>query len=431
MAYLLYDILLCLSTLILVPYYLIRGVRYGKARRGLRERLAWFHQEFLDALPGREVVWVHAVSVGETRAAIPLFKALRKRYPDALLVISNVTETGREMAQAIPEADFCIFFPFDLSWVVRKALKKVQPRLIILVETEIWPNFVREAHRLDIPVMLANGRISDRSFPRYRMGGRLLASILENLSAFCMQTEQDARRIRLLGALSGRVRVTGNLKFDMDLSQNDAFSVAELRTEYHLPEDVFLWVVGSTHAGEEAILTRVYKRLRETHPQLLMVMAPRHPERSRLVVEELEKENLCCVLRTSLPEFERILAPGEVLLVDTIGEMMKLYALADMIFVGGSLVPVGGHNILEASLLKKPVMFGPHMQNFKEITRLVKNAYAGMQVKDEEALYQQMRLLIENPEEAFRLGENGYRLLVENRGATDNTIEEISRQIAD
>ncbi len=431
MIYLLYDFILCLSALVLIPYYLVRGVRYGKARRGIRERLGFFHQTFLRALPGRDVIWVHAVSVGETRAAIPLFKALRQRYPEALLVISNVTETGREMARTIPEADFFIFFPFDLSWVVRKAIATVKPKIIILVETEIWPNFVREAHRQEIPVVLVNGRISDRSFPRYRMAGKLLVSILESMTSFCMQTDQDARRIQLLGALPGRVKVTGNLKFDMDLSQSESLSVAELRREYRLSNDCFVWVAGSTHAGEEKIITRVYLRLLEKHPNTCLILVPRHPERSRLVEEELNQDDVPCVLRTALPELTRSLAPGEILLVDTIGEMLKLYALSDIVFVGGSLVPVGGHNILEAALIKKPVLFGPYTQNFKEIVRLVKKAYGGMQVKDEEDLYRQMCLLIENPEEGCRIGENGHRLLAENRGATAKTLDEIALRIAD
>ncbi len=430
MIYRLYDFLLCLSALFLVPYYLLRGLRYGKMRRGIRERVGIYTDAFRAAVKGRNVIWVHAVSVGETRAAVPLLKALKQQYPDSLLLISNVTETGRAIADGIKEADACVFFPFDLSWVVRKVLTLIRPSIIILVETEIWPNFVMQAQRLDIPVVLVNGRISDRSFPRYRKAAKILAPILGSVSAFCMQTEQDARRIRHLGARTGRVQVTGNLKFDMRPPQIDSSDLGGHRQSFCLPDDARIWVAGSTHEGEETLLIKVYQRLLATFPNLFLVLVPRHPERCRQVVDEVGKKNLAATLRSSLVKRQQALSAGEVLVVDTLGEMLKLYALADLVFVGGSIVPVGGHNVLEASLMKKPVMFGMYMQNFKEIARLLRQAHGGLQVRDEEDLYLQMKLLLENPEEALRIGDNGSRLLQENRGATERTLEVIARQIA-
>jgi 3-deoxy-D-manno-octulosonic-acid transferase len=429
MIYLLYDLILCLSALILVPYYLLRGVRYGKARRGIRERLGFLTSAVARALRGRQVIWVHAVSVGETRAAFPLFKALRKAYPEARLVISNVTETGREIANKIPEADFCIFFPFDLSWVVRKVLRTVNPAVIVLVETEIWPNFVRVARQENIPIVLVNGRISDRSFPRYRMAGKLLPPILECISSFCMQTGQDARRIKLLGADKEHVRVTGNLKFDMALPSESDLDQKALRQTFRLPAEAPVWVAGSTHQGEEEIILKVYSRLRRDCPDLCLVLVPRHPERSRMVQDEAQRLGLDCVLRTALAEQESDLRPGDVLLVDTIGEMLKLYAAADLVFVGGSLIPIGGHNILEASLVKKPVLFGSHMHNFKEITKLVLQADGGIQVKDADDLFQQIRLLTGSADECQRIGANGHELLVKNQGTTERTLAEIASQV--
>lgn len=427
----LYDLILYLSASVLVPYYLFRGIRYGKTRRGIRERLGWFSPELLQLVKGRKVIWVHAVSVGETRAAIPLFKALREHYPDAVLLLSNVTETGREMARKIPEVDICIFFPFDLSWIVRKVISLIKPRVIVLVETELWPNFLQAAKRQGVPVVLVNGRISDRSLPRYRMARRLLVPVLESLTSFCMQTDQDARRIKLLGAASGRVQVTGNMKFDMAPPQLDDRDVDRLRQELRLLENSLVWVAGSTHAGEEAILLDVYQRVREVHPQLCLILVPRHPERARSVCDELSKRNIDWTLKTAVEDRDQPMSPGGVMVVDTIGEMLKLYALADIVFVGGSLVPVGGHNILEASLLRKPVFYGSYMQNFKEIARLVRNAYGGIQVKNAEDLYQHIKILIENPDEAWRIGDNGYHLLAENRGATRKTLAEIDRWILD
>ena len=429
MIYLLYDLSLYLSALFLVPYYLLRGLRYGKARHGIRERLGIFRQDLRQLLHGHRVIWVHAVSVGETRAAIPLLKALRKSYPDAQILLSNVTETGRKIAAGIHEVDHFIFFPFDLRWVVRKSLNIIRPDLIILVETEIWPNFVLEAKALDIPLILVNGRISDRSFPRYRMAGKLLPPILDTISDYCMQSEQDSRRIRHLGAPAGRVRVTGNLKFDMQPPIIDTDELEALRKELRLPRNARIWVAGSTHDGEETQLTDVYQRLREICPELFLVLVPRHPERCRQVQDELGNRNIAAVLRSSLAEMNRNLQPSEIMIVDTLGEVLKLYALSDLVFVGGSLVDIGGHNILEAALLKKPVMYGGHMQNFKEIARLVRAAHAGLQVKNTDELYRQMRILIENPDEAMRIGENGHHLLEQNRGATQRTLEVIDRRM--
>lgn len=426
---LLYDLTLYLSALFLVPYYLFRGVRYGKARHGIRERLGIFRYDLRQHLQDRKVIWVHAVSVGETRAAIPLLKVLRKSYPHAQILLSNVTETGRKIAAGIDEIDHFIFFPFDLRWVVRKTLKVICPDIIILIETEIWPNFVLEAKAQNIPLVLVNGRISDRSFPRYRMVKKFLPPILDAISDYCMQSEQDSRRIRHLGAPSGRVRVTGNLKFDMQPPQVDAGELAALARQLRLPGNARIWVAGSTHDDEEVQLAEVYQRLREICPELFLVLVPRHPERCRQVQDELEKRNFATVLRSSLSQLHRELRPGEIMIVDTLGEVLKLYALSDLVFVGGSLVDIGGHNILEAALLQKPVMYGSHMQNFKEIARLVRAAHAGLQVKNADDLFRQMRILIENPDEAVRIGENGHHLLEQNRGATQRTLEIIDRRM--
>ena len=431
MIYLLYDLILYLSALFLVPYYLFRGLRYGKARHGVRERLGIYAQDFRQLLEGRKIIWVHAVSVGETRAAIPLLKALKKKHPEALLVLSNVTETGRKIATKLPEIDHYIFFPFDLRWVVRKTLNIIQPDVIILVETEIWPNFVLEAKSRNIPMVLVNGRISDRSFPRYRMAGKLLVPILESFSDFCMQSEQDSRRIRHLGAASGRVQVTGNLKFDMQPPAIDMTELDALKQELKLPANGRIWVAGSTHDGEEKQLVDVYQNLRKICPELFLVLVPRHPERCRQVVDDLAKKDIAATLRSTLSTKDKIFFPGEIMVVDTLGEMLKLYTLADLVFVGGSLVPTGGHNVLEASLVKKPVLFGPYMQNFKEIARLLRAAHGGLQVMDSDDLYRQMKILLENPSEAERIGDNGRHLLQENQGATERTLSIISRYIDD
>lgn len=427
MAYLLYDLVLLLSSLVLVPYYLIRGLRYGKSRHGIRERLGYFKQEQLSSLQGRKVIWIHAVSVGETRAAVPLLKGLRKKYPDACLMLSNVTETGRAVAREIPEIDVRLFFPFDLSWAVRRSLRLIAPSIILIVETEIWPNFVRIAHQNKIPILLVNGRFSDRSFPRYFTLKRFLKPLLGKFSAFCMQTAQDARRARRIGAPPDRVMVSGNLKFDVVSYRRTLPDPATFRDEMRLPAGVPIWVAGSTHAGEETIVVDVSRQLQAREIDQILVLVPRHPERARIIGDELSAMGIHWVLRSEIARYGKLLRPGDILLVDTIGEMLNFYSIADLVFVGGSLVPVGGHNLLEASLLNKPVLFGPFMQNFKEIAGLVLKSQAGMQIDDKQQLHDNVALLLKTPTMCQNMGCRGFDLLSEHAGATEKTLKEIAR----
>ena len=427
--FLLYDLILTLATLVLLPYYLLRGVRHGKVRRGIRERLGFFPAERLAPLAARPVIWVHAVSVGETRAAVPLIKALKTRYPNHAILLSNVTETGHGVARGLRDVDLCLFFPFDLSWVVRRVFSAVKPQLAVIVETEIWPNFVRQCQRRQIPVLLVNGRISDRSFPRYRRVRWLLQPVLRRFSAFCMQSDLDAERIIAMGATAERVEVTRNLKFDMQARTPDVKELASLRQTFRLGGGAQVWVAGSTHAGEEEAVALAFAELLAAGESLVLVLVPRHPERCRSVAEMLASRGLPVTLRSRISDRGSDLQGGEVLLVDSIGEMMSFYALADLVFVGGSLVNIGGHNILEASLLKKPVVFGPYMQNFKEISRLLIEANGGVCVADESELAPTVGRLLADAELRQSMGEGGYALLAENAGATDHTLRVVARAL--
>lgn len=418
--YLLYDLLLFAAGLALIPYYHLRGLRHGKSHRGVRERLGLYLPRFLESIQGRDVIWIHAVSVGETRAAIPLIKALRKTYPEAALLLSNLTETGRAVADGIPELDGRIFLPYDLSWVVRKAFRTLRPRMILIVETEIWPNFVRHAHTHGIPLVLVNGRISDRSYPRYRLIRSFLQPILERFTSFCMQTDLDAERIRALGAPKERVSVTGNMKFDM--GEGPSTNSSSARESLRLAAGPMIWVAGSTHAGEEEMVVASYQDLVRQGCDLLLILVPRHPERCRSVEEMLSEKGVRHRLRSRCGHADSDLGKGDVLLVDTVGEMLFFYGLADLVYVGGSLVPVGGHNILEASLMKKPVVFGPHMHNFKDIARMVLETGGGLRVEDGAHLTLAVRRLLDDPAERSRMGESGRRLLQSNQGATSQTL---------
>lgn len=428
--FLLYDLVLLASSLVLIPWYLLRKARYGTARRGLRERLGFFAPGRLVATEKRPVIWVHAVSVGETRAAIPLIKALRQTYPDACLLVSNTTETGNSVARSLAEVDLCLFFPFDLSFVVRRVLRQIRPSLVVFVDTELWPNFARIAGRRNIPLVLANGRISDRSFPRYRAIRFALRSVLANFSAFCMQSVQDADRIQAMGAPAARVQVTGNLKFDLQARLPNTEEIEALKERFRIAPQALVWVAGSTHAGEEELVVDAYRALVAAGRSVVLILVPRHPERCRQVGEMLLQRKISHALRSVVAERLAPLAPGEVLLVDSIGEMLKFYAMADLVFVGGSLVPVGGHNVLEGVLLKKPVLYGPHMHNFRDIAKLLREAGAAVEVADGRALQEAVAQLIDSPEHRRALGEAGYQLIARNVGATAQTLEVIERLLS-
>ena len=425
--YQLYDLLLLLAAAILVPIYWLRGIRYGKSRRGIRERLGYFSAEQLQRLQQKPVLWIHAVSVGETRAAAPLLRALRKKYPDYQLLLTNVTETGHAVALKNRDVDCCLFFPFDFSWTVRRVLQTVCPKLVVIVETEIWPNFTRQASLLEIPLVLVNGRISDRSFPRYRYVRLWLRPILQSFTALCMQSQMDAERIAQLGAINTQLENTGNLKFDHEPRDISSAEVAQLKQTYCLPEEVTILVAGSTHAGEEEQILSVYKKLLEQGRKLILVLIPRHPERCREVQSLLVENSITGHLRSSLPESKQPLQAGEVLLVDTLGEVLNLYAVSEIVFVGGSLVPVGGHNLLEASLLGKPVLFGPHVQNFREISAKLIRAGAGVQVMNQQELERQSALMLDDPIRCRAMGQAGRSLIAENAGATERTMQRITR----
>ncbi len=424
--YLLYDLIWLVGAMALVPWYLLRRFCGGKNRQGLRERFGWYAPGRLALLEGRPVLWLHAVSVGETRAAVPLIRGLKKRFPEHALVLTNVTETGHAVAQDIAEIDLCLFFPFDISWAVRRVLRQVRPDIVVIVETEIWPNLVACSQQAGIPLVLVNGRISDRSFPRYRKVRHLLRPVLNRFACLCMQTEQDGQRILALGALPERVSVTGNLKFDMSCDGIDSMAQETVRAAYGLPTDSLVWVAGSTHPGEEELVLDAFVALRARGVKVSMVLAPRHPGRAQEVGQLLSSRGLKWVARTSLAELAGSLQVGDVLLVDTVGELLKLYAAADAVFVGGSLVPVGGHNVLEASLLKKPVLFGPHMENFREIARLVIDAGAGKQIRSSE-LTDELEAMLHDSETMQAMGTAGYNLFHQHAGATERTVNHIHR----
>jgi 3-deoxy-D-manno-octulosonic-acid transferase len=422
MVFALYDLLLLLVAAGMVPWYLLRRAFGLRARRGLRERFGWYAPQRLTAINGRPVLWIHAVSVGETRAAIPLIKGLRQAWPDHALVLTNVTETGHEVAETIAELDLCLFFPLDLSFVIRRVLDRLQPTLIVIIETEIWPHLIRAAAQRGIPLALVNGRISDRSYPRYRRFKRMLVPLLKQVRLFCMQSDLDCQRIVALGARPENVFSSGNLKFDMPMNLAEADS-ALLRCRYRLPDALPLWICGSTHDGEETVLLQCYRTLLEQGAELALILVPRHPPRVPAVGELLSAANFPYRRRSQLTSESPLLAKGEVLLVDTLGELLSLYAASDVVFVGGSLVPVGGHNLLEAALVSRPVIFGPYMHNFREISRLILDAGAGSQVQAVDELPALLTRYLSDRQWGQQQGAAGEKLVAAHTGATTRTVE--------
>jgi 3-deoxy-D-manno-octulosonic-acid transferase len=416
MMYWLYSLGLAAFFLGGLPIFAAQALLRGKYRRGLRQRLGrvpvW-------AGPGRPL-WLHAVSVGEVMAATPLARELLARRPDLPLLVSTVTDTGRAVAeQRLPAGRF-VFFPLDFGWAVGRALDRLQPRLVLLTETELWPNFLAACAGRGIPVAVINGRISPRSFPRYRRVRRWFGRVLSDVRLFCMQTAQDAERILLLGAPADRVRVVGNLKYDL-AAPGATSDVAAVRARLRLPPDRRLIAGGSTHRGEEEILLEAFRNLSRSRRDLCLLLAPRHPERLEEVERLVRRLGLSWVRRSELPA--KPLDGVSVILLDTMGELALLYAAAAVVFIGGSLIPHGGQNMLEPAAVGRPVLHGPHMGNFAEMRDLFREAGAAMQVDGAAALLEKLAMLLDDPALAERMGRAGRQIVETHRGATRRTAD--------
>ncbi len=418
--YALYSALLGVGLLVYLPAFLARRRRAGYGRH-----LAQRFGRLGDGLPPEPRCWVHAVSVGESAVAVPLVEGIRRRWPELGIVVSTITPTGaRIVADRLATAAVHRYFPIDLPGPVRRAIDAARPRFFIAIETELWPNFLRALARRRVPAMIANGRISDRSFRRYRRVRWLMRRVLADVSVFAMQSEEDARRIVALGAPLERVVVTGNLKGDLVPEKGE--TAAQWRRRLGLGAHERLWIAGSTHRGEEAVVLDAFLGARARWPDLILLLAPRHPERAG-EVEELVRSRGLGPARRSRPPRER--APGAVLILDTVGELAELYSLAEVVFVGGSLVPVGGHNVLEPAMRGKPVLFGPHTSNFREGAELLQRSGGGLVVKDGLELGRELARLLEDGDLARRMGEAGRSAFTGQGGAVGATLDLVARHL--
>jgi 3-deoxy-D-manno-octulosonic-acid transferase len=426
--YLLYNLLLWAVLPCIVLYHCYRSVSRRRPP-ALGQRFGFGCTAAVSLLRGRRPIWVHAVSVGETIAVKPLIASLRRKFPDNPILVSNMTETGRQVATGIETIDCCIYFPFDFGFAARRLLRLFDPLAVIIAETEIWPNFIRTAKELQIPTIIVNGRISDRSAGRYLRLRRFFSTVLGDMSALCMQSAEDARRIIAIGAPEDRVHVTRNLKFDILVRVVEPAEIRLTRELFRLPVNNPIITAGSTHPGEEEQLLAVYRQLIGSGVDCVLVLVPRHPERTAEVAKLIAAAGCNCRLRSQLQQDSAVIAPGEVLLVDTIGELLNLYMAADIAFVGGSLVPLGGHNMLEPASLGRPVIFGKHISNFREIAALMLEYRAAIQVVDGSGLADALLSLLANRESMRQLGENGRRLLLDHGGATELNLALIEKII--
>lgn len=422
MVNLFYNLLLWILLPLLVPYHAYRSLSRGR-RTAFLERFGRIPAEDLARIGGEGTILVHAVSVGETNAALPLLKGIRTRFPGKKIVISNVTETGRSVALKSGAADLCIYFPFDYPFAVRSVLESISPELVVIMETEIWPNFIKEARGRGIPVLLANGRISDRSFSRYLRLSWFFRPVLKRLSALCMQTKVDASRIAAIGAPQAAVHVAGNLKYDVPVVKPALEEVAAIKDKYRIPGDCFVFAAASTHEGEEVEVLAAYRELLRRTPDSFLILAPRHPERAPGVAELIRKEGFPFRLRSTLDR-EAVIPAGGILLLDTVGELAGLYRASDLVFVGGSLVPTGGHNPLEPAACMVPVLFGPHMENFREVASLfAKHCGPEIQVPDARGLQEELLRLAADAAHRDELGRRGAGILLESAGATGRHLD--------
>ena len=418
--YLLYSFLTAVVFVMASPYFLYQALRHNKYVGSIAQRLGYLPVSF--NLDGDESIWVHAVSVGEVLSARPLISELRASYPKLRVFLSTTTLTGQQLARrSVPDVDAVFYFPFDWAITARRTLNVVRPRLFVMTETEIWPNLLRECKRRGVRTLMVNGRISYRSFPRYRLVRPFMKRVLADIDRFCVQGEETSRRLIELGADPARIIVTGSLKFDsLESSPTPGRGRERVLRFFRVPPGRPVIIAGSTLKGEEEPVIRAFNRVRASGVNALLVIAARHPERFDEVERLCKHEGLAVVRRSELPIDAEPRADAVVL--DTIGELAQLYQIATVVFVGGSLVPAGGHNILEPALYGKPVVFGPHMQNFGEIADTFLTNGAAIQLRTAGELEETMLSLIGDPVRRARVGAAARALVESNRGARDRTL---------
>jgi 3-deoxy-D-manno-octulosonic-acid transferase len=419
--YVLYSLLSVLVLIAASPYLLYQAIRHRKYVGSLRQRLGFLPLSV--NVDGDASIWIHAVSVGETLTTRALLADLRARFPHLKIFLSTTTMTGQQVAKKLPDVDGVFYFPYDWSFTVARTLNIVKPKLFVMMETEIWPNLLRECQVRGIRTALVNGRVSPRSYRRYQRIRPLFKRVLQDVDRFCMQSEESARRILDLGAARERVSVTGSLKFDsLDWPGVGPHGQSRDRVlrYFRIGAGRPVVIAASTLRGEDAAALAAFRRAKATWPNALLIIAPRHPERFGEVTRLAAEEGFHVTRRSELPVDAE--PRGDVVVLDTIGELARLYQIATLVFVGGSLVDAGGHNILEPAIFGKPIVFGPHMQNFAEIADDFLAKGAALQVQTPRELEDVMLELLSDPVRRAGVGAAARALVEANRGAKARTL---------
>ncbi len=423
--YSLYSILLLLALVVSAPWWLLEMLRHGKYRAGLGERLGKVPDR-LRHPAAANTIWIHAVSVGEVLAISRVIGELRSELPAWRIVVSTTTDTGQKLARERFGENNVFYFPVDLPFAVRAYLQALGPKLLVLAESEFWPNLLHWARLSGAAVAVVNARVSDRSLPRYLRFQELLRPVMQNVQLFLAQSEEDARRLVQMGAPAERVQASGNLKFEVKppLRPPIAAVFSAIKREENGP----LLVAGSTLDGEEAMLVEMFRQVLPRYPKAVMVLAPRHPERFDVVAALLELSGLRYQRRSQWKAGRP--TAGDVFLLDSIGELASLYEFAEVAFVGGSLVPRGGHNVLEAAQFGTPILVGPYTENFRDIVDVFRDADA-LRVVTPQSLTATVLQLLEDPDERAALGRRAFEVLRSQRGATERTVSALLELLAE
>ncbi len=419
----LYNILFLLGGSFVFPILLAQSLTLQKRRATVPKRLG---AGFRAPRFHRRAIWVHALSVGEVFASVPLIKRIRTRYSNQPVVLSVSTMTGDEIARKLlsTEVDHIFFFPYDFIWTVRKVIGRIFPAIFILVESDIWPNTLYELKRRTIPTVLVNGRMSPRSFSGYKALSFFMRSVFASMSMICVQSPMDARRFQAVGAPADRIRVTGNIKFDHEVHLRPDNETGRLRHAMRIPARCRILLAGSTHNGEESILLDVFDQLKKRFDDLVFLIVPRNPERASAVYDLFAASGWSTALMGDLED----ISPGvafDVIVVDSIGMLGQLYALADISFVGGSLVKQGGHNPLEPAAFAKPIIFGPDMSDFPWIAEMLIHSGGAIEVKGSKDFLEAATTLLTDRHRARLMGEQAFSLFQNNKGAVERTLEVI------
>lgn len=428
--YFLYSAVTAIAMALLAPYFALQGLRRGKYLGNFKERMGCLPEALAGNMSPHVAIWVHAVSVGEVVAGKPLIEALKKRFPERPIFLSTTTATGQRLArERIAGVDGVFYFPFDWRGPVRRALQRIRPALVVILETEIWPNFMREAERAGVPVVFVNARISERSFRRFRRFRRFIGGffygVLQSAEIFMAQSAEDAKRLQEMGAPEEKIEITGNLKYDSEPPAQSAFGdwlTKQIAQQERWP----VFVAGSVVAEEEQAVLAAYDIVQRQWRRALLLLAPRKPERFDAAAAIAKESGWTIVRRSGIDRNKPLDENCDVVILDSIGELAGLYAVGDAVFVGGSLVPSGGHNILEPAWFSKVPVFGPSMENFRDIAARFSSARAAIQVASGEKLGKAWAELIGDSVTSGHMGRKARAIVEANRGASARSLERIA-----